>query len=65
VDRIREVVADPAPTAGFPVILTPVDLRRYVRKMVETDLFRLPVLSFNEIIPELSVQPLTRISLQL
>lgn len=65
VDRIREVVADPAPTAGFPVILTPVDLRRYVRKIVETDLFRLPVLSFNEIIPELSVQPLSRISLQL
>ncbi len=65
VDRIREIVADPAPTAGFPVILTPVDLRRYVRKIVETDLFRLPVLSFNEIIPELSVQPLTRISLQL
>lgn len=65
VERIREIVADPAPTAGFPVILTPVDLRRYVRKIVETDLFRLPVLSFNEIIPELSVQPLTRISLQL
>lgn len=64
VDRIREIVADPAPTAGFPVILTPVDLRRYVRKIVETDLFRLPVLSFNEVIPELSVQPLTRISLQ-
>ena len=38
------------------VVIVPLDLRRYIRKLLEEDLFRLPVLSFNEILPELSVQ---------
>ncbi|MFH0301661.1 type III secretion system export apparatus subunit SctV [Bradyrhizobium sp. 31Argb] len=47
-----------------PVLLTSVDIRRYVRKLVEVDLYELPVLSYQELTPDISVQPLARIALQ-
>lgn len=44
-----------------PVLIVPLDIRRYVRKLVEKDHFNLSVMSFNEVLPELSVQTVSLI----
>ncbi len=47
----------------MPVILTSMDIRRYVRKTIEAEYVDLPVISYQELTPEITVQPLGRISL--
>ena len=37
------------------------DVRRYIRKLIEQDLDELPVLSYQELTPEINIQPLARI----
>jgi type III secretion protein V len=39
------------------------DVRRYVRKLIEGDLYELPVLSYQELTQEMTIQPLSRIDL--
>jgi type III secretion protein V len=46
-----------------PVLLTSMDIRRFVRKMIEQEFYELPVLSYQELTQEISVQPLGRISM--
>jgi type III secretion protein V len=50
-------------TAGA-VLLTNAEIRRYVRRLVETDHPDLPVLSYQELAPEAEIRPLGRISIQ-
>lgn len=52
------------PTAQRPVILTSMDIRRYVRKLLEYE-FNPPfsVVSYQELSPELNIQPVARISI--
>ena len=52
------------PHAPRPVILTTADIRRYVRKLLEFE-FSPPytVVSYQELSPELSIEPVARISL--
>ncbi len=50
-------------TASRPIILTAVDVRRYIKKLLELDLPHVVVLSYQEISPLLQVQPIARISL--
>ncbi len=47
-----------------PVIITDMELRRFVRKMVELEFPALSVLSYQELTPELNVQPIARISMR-
>lgn len=47
-----------------PVLLTSMDIRRYVKKMIETEFKTLPVLSYQELTSEIAIQPLGRICLQ-
>ncbi len=51
------------PTAQRPVILTSMDIRRYVRKLLEYE-FNPPfsVVSYQELSPDLNIQPVARIS---
>ncbi len=49
-------------TAPRPVRLTTTDLRRATRDLVHADLPHLGVLSYQELSPELKIQPLARIS---
>ncbi|MFT3838004.1 MAG: type III secretion system export apparatus subunit SctV [Myxococcaceae bacterium] len=53
------------PSAQRPVILTAMDIRRYVRKLLEYE-FNPPfsVVSFQELSPELNIQPVARISIR-
>jgi type III secretion protein V len=62
-DRITETVGDLSAISHKPVILTSMDIRRYVRKMIEESLYEVAVLSYQELVPEINVQPLARIEL--
>jgi type III secretion protein V len=54
----------PAPPGGQPpVLLTAIDVRRFVRKLIEMEYPDIACLSFQEIVPEIRIQPLGRIQL--
>ncbi|MEY2825137.1 MAG: hypothetical protein RLZ64_1675 [Pseudomonadota bacterium] len=38
-------------------------VRNYLRKLIEQDLYELPVLSYQELTPEVNIQPLARVEL--
>ena len=63
IDKIKQEVGDLATTTQKPVLLTSMDIRRYVKKFIEQELPELPVLSYQELTPETTIQPLGRISL--
>ena len=46
-----------------PVLLVSMDIRRYVRRLIEGEHYELAVVSYQEITPEISVQPVNRIRL--
>lgn len=58
---MKKVVGDPKAGAATPVILAPMDIRRFMRKIVERDFPSLPVLSYQELTPSANIQPLDRI----
>jgi type III secretion protein V len=60
----REISSSQSPTAQKPVIITDMQLRRFVRKLVELEFPTLAVLSFQELSPDLNVQPLGRVSMR-
>ena len=47
-----------------PVVLAPMDIRRFFRKIVEREFPELAVLSFQELAPQVNIQPLERIELR-
>src|SRR5690606_37411766 len=63
VENIKRSVGDLSAASRAPVLLTSMDIRRYLRKMIEQDLYELPVLSYQELTQEINVQPLARIEL--
>ena len=63
VENIKKAVGDLSAAARKPVLLTSMDIRRYLRKMIEQDLYELPVLSYQELTQEINVQPLARVDL--
>jgi type III secretion protein V len=62
-ENIKKTVGDLSRSTARPVLLTSMDIRRYVRKMIEQDLYDLPVVSYQELTPEINIQPLARIEL--
>jgi type III secretion protein V len=62
-DNIKRTVGDLGASSQKPVLLTSMDIRRYIRKMIEQDLYDLPVLSYHELTQEINIQPLARIDL--
>jgi type III secretion protein V len=54
----------PTPAGGQPpVLLTAIDVRRFVRKLIEGEFPELAVVSYQEIVPEIRIQPLGRVQL--
>ncbi len=43
------------------VIIASIDIRRYVRRLIESEFYDVPVLDYQELTPEVSVQPIERI----
>jgi type III secretion protein V len=62
-ENIKSTVGDLGRSMHKPVLLTSMDIRRYLRKMIEQDLYELPVLSYQELTPEVNIQPLARVEL--
>lgn len=60
---IRNTVAPPPPGGQPPVLLTAIDVRRFVRKLIEMEFHDISVVSYQEIIPEIRIQPLGRIQI--
>ena len=60
---VRKTIGDLSRVAQKPVIVVSVDIRRYFRKMIDKDYYELPVLSFQELSPEINIQPLGRLKL--
>lgn len=59
--QIRQTVGDLSRIAQKPVVVVPVDIRRYFRKMIDKEFYELPVLSYQELAPEITIQPLGRL----
>lgn len=62
-ENIKATVGDLSLSMQKPVLLTSMDIRRYLRKMIEQDLYELPVLSYQELTQEINIQPLGRVEL--
>ena len=63
VENIKSTVGDLPTTGGKPVLLASMDIRRFMRKLIEQDIYELQVLSYQELTPEVNIQPLARIDL--
>ncbi|MEC4720738.1 type III secretion system export apparatus subunit SctV [Noviherbaspirillum sp. CPCC 100848] len=63
VENIKKAVGDLGASKQKPVLITSMDIRRYMRKMIEQELYELPVLSYQEMTQEVNIQPLARIDL--
>jgi len=69
VAAIRRALSEgqPSPGAGAPaasIILTQPDIRRFVRKLIEVDLPDTMVVSFAELLPEVSLHPVGKATLR-
>ena len=62
-EYLKSTVGDLTRSMQRPVLLTSMDIRRYMRKMIEQEIYELPVLSYQELTPEINIQPLARVEL--
>jgi type III secretion protein V len=63
VENIKKTVGKLPPNGHKPVLLSSMDIRRYLRKLIESDLYDLQVISYQELVPEVNIQPLARVDL--
>ena len=63
--RIVKAVGDAAgqykTSSQKPVLMASMDIRRYVRRLIESKHYELPVMAYQEVTPEITVQPVNRI----
>lgn len=62
VNAVKKQVEGKLDGEATPVILTAMDVRRYLRRLLDAQLPELPVLSHQEVTQEISLQPLGKIS---
>jgi type III secretion protein V len=60
---VRTTVTAPPPGGQQPIILTAIDVRRFVRKLIELEFPDISIVSYQEIVPEIRIQPLGRIQI--
>ena len=63
IENVRTSVGSISASRQKPVLVCAMDIRRYVRKLIENDLFELPVLSYQDLTQEITVQPLDQIGI--
>lgn len=63
IENVRTSVGSITASRQKPVLVCAMDIRRYVRKLIENDLFELPVLSYQDLTQEITVQPLDQIGI--
>ena len=59
-ERLRALLAS---TQGAPVLLSSMDIRRYVRSLIENELYELPVLSYQELSSDIRIQTVGQLTL--
>lgn len=63
ITALRRAASEAASGGEAPVFLTQPDIRRFMRKLLETDLPEANVVSFAELLPEVALRPLARANL--
>ena len=61
VDALEKAAGKYRASTQKPVLLVSMDIRRYVRRLIESKFYELPVMAYQEVTPEISVQPVARI----
>lgn len=61
VQELGQTLGDYKKRKQLPVVLVSMDIRRYVRKLIEKEFYDIAVLSYQELTPEVSVHPIGRI----
>ncbi|AQS40628.1 type III secretion protein, HrcV family [Shewanella psychrophila] len=61
--KVKLTVGDLSKMNNKPVMVVSMDIRRYVRKLIEADYYDLPVLSFQELTQQINIQPLGRVGM--
>lgn len=61
VTAVTEAAGKSLGSSQKPVLMVSMDIRRYVRRLIEGKLYELPVMAYQEVTPEISVQPVSRI----
>ncbi|WP_018692205.1 type III secretion system export apparatus subunit SctV [Algicola sagamiensis] len=60
---VKQTVGNLGDMSSKPVLLASMDIRRYVRKLLEMEIYELSVLSHQELTQEITIQPLGKIGL--
>ena len=60
---MRSLIVPTPPEGQSPVLLAAIDVRRFVRKLIESEFPDMAVVSYQEIVPEIKIQPLGRVQL--
>lgn len=63
IEELGEALGDYKKRKQLPVVMTSMDIRRYVRKLFEKDYYEIAVVSYQELTPEVSVHPIGRIKM--
>lgn len=63
VEVVKQTIGRIGHLDNRPVLITSMDIRRYVRKLLEAEVYELAVLSHQELTDEVTVQPLGKIAL--
>jgi flagellar biosynthesis component FlhA len=61
-EAVNAEVSSLLSTASTPTILTTLSLRSYIRELIEAEFPRLPVVAYQELSPDMNIQPIARIS---
>ncbi|MCP5469894.1 MAG: type III secretion system export apparatus subunit SctV [Chlamydiales bacterium] len=60
---MRNMISPTPPGGQPPVLLTAIDVRRFARKLIESEFPDVSVVSYQEILPEIRIQPLGRVQI--
>lgn len=60
---MRSKIVPPPPGGQPPVLLTAIDVRRYIKTLIQTEFPEISVISFQEVLPEIRIQALGRIQI--
>ncbi|MCG8651926.1 MAG: FHIPEP family type III secretion protein, partial [Pirellulales bacterium] len=61
IDAVKKNVGDISLNPEKPALLTSMDVRRYIKKLIELEIPDLPILSYQELTQEITIQPLAKI----
>ncbi len=61
--NLKDHLSDNLQSSQRLTMIVSMDIRRYVRRLIEADFYNLPVIAYQELTPEISVQPVFKLSL--